>query len=66
MSIPSARHPYTYVLPGTGEMPTGEVLTLLRRDAFRGAVSLEWEKMWHPYLPDLSAALAAARELGWW
>lgn len=66
VSIPSARHPYTYVLPGAGEMPTGEVLALLRRDAFGGAVSLEWEKMWHPYLPDLSAALAAARKLGWW
>ena len=66
ISQPSARHPYTYVLPGTGEMPAREVMHLLRRDAFVGAVSLEWEKMWHPYLPDLSEALAAAHEQRWW
>jgi len=66
ISQPSARHPYTYVLPGTGEMPAHEVMELLRRDAFAGAVSLEWEKMWHPYLPDLSEALAAAHEQRWW
>lgn len=65
-NVPSARHPYTYVMPGTGEMPLGEVMAILRRDGYDGAVSLEWEKMWHPYLPDLSGALGAARELGLW
>lgn len=66
IGIPSARHPYTYVVPGTGEMPLGEVMAILRRDGYDGAVSLEWEKMWHPYLEDLSAALGAAREQGLW
>lgn len=63
---PSVRHPYTYVLPGTGEMPAREVLDLLRRDKFSGAVSLEWEKMWHPYLPPLEEALTACQKEGWW
>lgn len=63
---PSARHPFTYVLPGTGEMPGREVLQLLHRDHFQGAVSLEWEKMWHPYLPPLTEALLACRQNQWW
>lgn len=65
-AVPSARHPYTYVIPGTGEMPLGEVMSVLRRDGFDGAVSLEWEKMWHPYLVDLSEALGATGERGLW
>ena len=63
---PSARHPFTYVLPGTGEMPSGEVLELLRRDGYSGAVSLEWEKMWHPYLGSLAEALESCRQNHWW
>lgn len=47
ISQPSARHPYTCVLPGTGEMPGSEVFRLLSRDGFDGAVSLEWPKKWH-------------------
>ncbi len=62
---PSARHPFTYVLPGSGEMPGREVLDLLRRDGFAGAVSLEWEKMWHPYLGSLGEALLACGENHW-
>jgi len=42
------------------------VMSVLRRDGYDGAVSLEWEKMWHPYLPDLSEALGAASVQGWW
>lgn len=63
---PSARHPYTYVLPGTGEMPARQVLDLLHRDQFRGAISLEWEKMWHPYLTPIDDALSACQQEGWW
>ena len=65
IDVPSARHPFTYVLPGEGEMPISAVLETLSRDAFFGAVSLEWEKMWHPYLPPLSEALTACRQKGW-
>jgi sugar phosphate isomerase/epimerase len=63
---PSARHPYTYVLPGTGEMPARQVLDLLQNDNFNGAVSLEWEKMWHPYLTPIQDALSACQKEKWW
>lgn len=62
---PSARHPYTYVLPGDGQMPLGEAMALLERENFSGFVSLEWERHWHPYLPPLRAALARLRERDW-
>lgn len=63
---PSARHPFTYVLPGEGGFPIGPLLTALRADGYPGLVSLEWEKMWHPYLPPLETALEAAGRRGWW
>lgn len=64
--VPSARHPFTYVLPGDGGFPIAQTLAALRADAFAGPVSLEWEKLWHPYLPPLDEALAVARARDWW
>lgn len=65
IGVPSARHPFTYVLPGEGEMPFKEVMELLLGDGFSGAVSLEWEKLWHPYLPPLPEALRTCRGGRW-
>jgi sugar phosphate isomerase/epimerase len=65
ISVPSARHPFTYVLPGEGEFPMAPLMTVLR-DEFTGAVSLEWEKAWHPSLPSLDEALRVAAARGWW
>ncbi len=62
---PSERHPYTYVLPGKGQMPLNEVMSLLRQKQFEGVVSLEWEKMWHAYLPDLREALSELQKQEW-
>jgi sugar phosphate isomerase/epimerase len=62
---PSGRHPFTYVLPGTGEFPMAPLAAELRA-GFAGAVSLEWEKLWHPYLAPLEDALVSAAERGWW
>ena len=62
---PSARHPYTYVLPGDGQMPLREVVALLQRENYEGFVSLEWERHWHPYLPPLREALARLKSLNW-
>lgn len=59
ISVPSARHPFTYVLPGTGEFPLQETLQYLVQQKFGGMVSLEWEKLWHPYLGPLEDALKA-------
>jgi hypothetical protein len=38
----------------------------LKAAEFSGPVSLEWERMWHPYLPPLDEALAVAAARGWW
>jgi len=61
----SARHPYTYVLCGAGQMPLAETMQLLRAKKFTGGVSLEWEKLWHPYMPPLRMALAGLRQQPW-
>ena len=66
VSRPSGRHPFTYVLPGDGEFPARPLLAALRADSFAGAVSLEWERKWHPYLPPIEDALAAAARQNWW
>jgi sugar phosphate isomerase/epimerase len=63
--VPSGRHPFTYVLPGTGEFPMARLAAELRA-GFSGTVSLEWEKLWHPYLAPLDDALTSAAERGWW
>ncbi|MBA4136058.1 MAG: sugar phosphate isomerase/epimerase [Opitutus sp.] len=62
---PSASFPWTYVLPGQGEFPFESLLNRLRADGFEGPVSLEWEKLWHPYLAPLEEAANAAAEKGW-
>ena len=50
------------VLSGRGDVPIPELLAMLRREKFRGPVSLEWEKKWEPHLPELAEALAATAE----
>jgi sugar phosphate isomerase/epimerase len=65
ISQPSAKHPFTYVLPGDGEFAMAPLRATLQAE-FTGCVSLEWEKMWHPYLPPLEEALAAAARRNWW
>ncbi|MBA4136222.1 MAG: sugar phosphate isomerase/epimerase [Opitutus sp.] len=65
ISRPSARHPFTYVLPGAGEFPMAPLRAALAGE-FRGTVSLEWERQWHPYLPPLEDALRAGAERKWW
>jgi sugar phosphate isomerase/epimerase len=57
--------PSFYRLPGTGDFPMGELLGALG-GAYSGAVSLEWERMWHPELPPLDEALRSAAALSWW
>jgi sugar phosphate isomerase/epimerase len=62
---PSARHSYTYILPGDGQMPLTELMALLERENFDGFISLEWERHWHPYLPVLRQALGRMVERKW-
>ena len=63
--IPSARHPYSYVLPGEGDFPVDEVFDLLAANDYSGVVSLEWERKWHPYMTDLGTALETLKTAGW-
>lgn len=65
VSRPSAKHAWTYVLPGAGEFPMAPWREILRAE-YAGPMSLEWEKLWHPYLPPLDEALAVAAQRGWW
>jgi len=65
VSRPSAQHPYSYVLPGTGEFPAAPLLAVLREE-YAGVITLEWEKLWHPYLPPLEDALVSAACRNWW
>ena len=43
----------------------GEIMALLRKVKFGGVVSFEWEKLWHPYLPDLREALVRLQMQPW-
>ncbi len=61
ISKPTARHPYTYTHLGEGEFPLRPLLQRVESDGFRGSVSIEWEKKWHPYLDELPVALEKAR-----
>lgn len=53
-----------YVLPGHGDFPMAELLSLLQSDERHIPLSLEWERHWHPELSPLDDALRAARS--WW
>jgi len=65
ISRPSAMHPFSYVLPGEGEFAMAPLRAALAAE-FTGCVSLEWEKLWHPYLVPLDDALMAAAKCNWW
>jgi hypothetical protein len=56
------RSPFEIVLPGSGVLPVIETLEILVNAQFKGVVSLEWEKLWHPEIPCLEEALHAAKE----
>ncbi|GGG20544.1 sugar phosphate isomerase [Rhizobium wenxiniae] len=53
-----------YVLPGHGDFPMADLISLLQRNERHIPLSLEWERHWHPELPSLEDALTTARN--WW
>jgi len=55
---PIEKFPYRYEIPGTGIFPLEEFFEMVKRSGYQGAISLEWERKWHPYLPPLEEALA--------
>ncbi|MBS1597696.1 MAG: sugar phosphate isomerase/epimerase [Bacteroidetes bacterium] len=47
-----------YVLLGTGDTPIGDAVKILRKEGYTGYYSFEWEKLWHPEIPEPEVALA--------
>jgi len=47
-----------YRLLGKGESPIFEVISLLKKDGYKGFYSFEWEKLWHPEIDEPEVALA--------
>lgn len=47
---------------GQGDVPLGKIFDLLRDSGYAGALSLEWERAWHPELDPPDIALPAALE----
>ncbi len=45
------------VLPGEGDIPIIQIVNKMISDGYDGYFSLEWEKKWHPDLPEFSKAL---------
>ena len=45
------------VLLGEGEVPVRQMLGLLAAGGYRGWISVEWEKRWHPEIEEPEAAL---------
>jgi sugar phosphate isomerase/epimerase len=55
MHIKDARRLYDnwqLVLPGEGDIPLVEIINLLKEIGYDGYLSFEWEKMWHPEIPE--------------
>jgi sugar phosphate isomerase/epimerase len=53
------------VVPGEGVVPLDALAAVLRDIGYAQPISLEWEKPWHPQIPDLDTALGATtRRLG--
>ena len=47
-----------YKFLGQGETPIFEAVDLLMKSGYKGFYSFEWEKLWHPELPEPQLALA--------
>jgi len=47
-----------YVLTGTGDVPVRRQIEALLRFGYQGVYSFEWEKRWHPEIPEPEVALA--------
>ena len=61
----ATRKTYQHSLPGDGDAPVMPLLNTLKAEGYRGFISLEWERHWHPELPSLRDALRAAVSAGW-
>ena len=65
-TTPGVGEGYTYVPPGDGEFPLGELVDALVADRHAVALCLEWERMWHPALAPIETALDRLDRFPWW
>ena len=49
--------PWTPTLVGGGMFPAQALITLLRANRYEGFISFEWQKRWHPHIPEPEIAL---------
>lgn len=56
-SRPTAEGEYEYCLAGEGDVPLAEMIGMLIGGGYDGYITLEWEKKWHPELPDAEVVL---------
>lgn len=47
-----------YVFLGQGDVPIFEAIDILEKNNYKGYYSFEWEKLWHPEIPEPELALA--------
>lgn len=47
-----------YVFLGRGDVPIFQAIEILAKDGYKGYYSFEWEKLWHPEIPEPELALA--------
>lgn len=47
-----------YTLLGRGDVPIFEAVDALQKGGYKGFYSFEWEKLWHPELPEPEMAIA--------
>ena len=48
---------FDFPLVGEGKVPIAECLSLLRTGGYEGYLSFEWEKLWHPEIPEPEVAI---------
>lgn len=53
---------YELCLMGKGDIPIADIVKTLKEDGYTGYFSLEWEKKWHPELPEPDIALTQYME----
>ncbi len=53
---PAAKHGFEPVLMGNGDLPHRDIHQVLKRGNYQGYYSLEWEKRWHPDIPEPEVA----------
>jgi sugar phosphate isomerase/epimerase len=53
---PERKEGYAYTHFGAGDLPLQEMLQLLKNAQYTGWLTFEWEKIWHPELPEPEVA----------